>query len=339
MKRFVANILKYLIGFGIAAVLIWWSLHKLSSKDLLDIKQALFRARFWLLLPVFAILLLSHWFRAIRWKQLIAPMGYNPPVLDLVCGILIGYIANQLIPRAGEIVRCTAVAKVNKIPPEKIIGTMVAERAFDVICLALITTGTFFMEYRYIESYFSEILHGIKQGLLHGGSKRWWILGSIILVIALLVWIAKRAQSHKWGRFLATVARGLWEGLMSIKKVENKPLFLLNTLFIWSCYIMATWLGCFALEETSHLTISTSVAMLVFGTFGIIVAPGGLGAYPIAIQKTLGFYGLDENIGLATGWILWLAQFLFTIIFGLAAYLLLNYIKRPMHEKHNVHTA
>ncbi len=339
MKRFVANILKYLIGFGIAVVLIWWSLHNLSSKDIMDIKAALLRARFWLLLPVFVILLLSHWFRAMRWKQLINPMGYHPSILDLVCGILIGYIANQLVPRAGEIVRCTTVAKANKIPPEKIIGTIVAERAFDVICLALITLGTFFMEYRYIQSYFTDILQSLRNGLLHGGSRRWWILGGIVLVIVLLVWITKRAQSHKWGRFMATVAKGLWEGLMSIKRVENKWLFLVNTLFIWCCYILATWLGCFALEETSHLAISTGVAMLVFGTFGIIIAPGGLGAYPIAIQKTLGLYGMDDTIGLAAGWILWLAQFLFTIIFGLAAYLLLNYIKRPVHEKHNIHTA
>lgn len=339
MKRFITNILKYLVGFGIAAWLIWWSFHHLSSKDIADIKEALLRARFWLLAPVFVVLLLSHWFRARRWKQLITPLGYHPSTVDLVCGLLIGYIANQVIPRAGEIVRCTTVARVNKIPPEKIIGTMVAERAFDVLCLLLISIGTFFMEYSHIESYSAEIYHGMRHGLSSGSSGRWWVLGILVLTIVCFIWLVKKAQSSKWGSFIANVGRGLWEGLQSIKNVENKSMFLLNTVLIWTSYVLATWLGCFALEETSHLTISTSVAMLVFGTFGIIVAPGGLGAYPIAIQKTLGLYGLDDNIGLAAGWILWFAQFLFTIIFGLAAYFLLNYLKKPVHEKHNIHTA
>ncbi|WP_147313918.1 lysylphosphatidylglycerol synthase transmembrane domain-containing protein [Deminuibacter soli] len=339
MKKFVTNILKYLIGFGIAAILIWWSLHNLSGKDLTDIKEALLRARFWLLVPVFAVLLASHWFRALRWKQLITPLGYQPAVVDLVCGLLIGYIANQVIPRAGEIVRCTTVARANKIPPEKIIGTMVAERAFDIVCLLLISLGTFIMEYDYIESYSAEIYHSLRHGLNAGGPARWLILGGLVLFALLCYWLVKKAKTNKLGRFIANIGHGLAEGLQSIKRVDNKPKFLLNTLLIWTCYVLATWLGCFALEETSHLNISTSIAMLVFGTFGIIVSPGGLGAYPIAIQKTLGLYGLDDNIGLATGWILWLAQFIFTIIFGLAAYCLLNYLKRPVHEKHSIHTA
>jgi hypothetical protein len=78
--------------------------------------------------------------------------------------------------------------------------------------------------------------------------------------------------------------------------------------------------------------------MLVFGTFGIIIAPGGLGAYPIAIQKTLNLYGINDTIGLATGWILWIAQFIFTIIFGTLGYILIYRIKPVSHEEHIVHT-
>jgi uncharacterized membrane protein YbhN (UPF0104 family) len=339
MKRAFLYLLKYLVGFGIGGLLIWLSLRKLSAKDLIDIREALLRARFWLLIPVFVILLLSHWFRARRWKQLIVPLGYEPTVAQLLCSLFIGYLGNQLVPRAGEIIRCTTVAKVSKVPAEKVIGTMVAERAFDVVCLALITTGTLLMEYRYIESYMHDISVAAGKSLTTGGPRRWWTLLVIALITAGIIWLIKKAKNHRWGQFLARVAKGLWEGLSSIKKVKNKPLFLLNTILIWACYILSTWVGCFALQETEHLPLTTAVAMLVFGTFGIIVAPGGLGAYPFAIQKTLELYGLNDTIGLAAGWILWLAQFIFTVVFGLVAYILINYLKQPLHEKPHIHTA
>lgn len=339
MKRVLLYVLKYLVGFGIAGLLIWLSFRKLTEKDLTDIRDALLRVRFWLIIPVFGILLLSHWFRARRWKQLIVPLGYEPTVAQLLCSLFIGYLGNQLIPRAGEIIRCTTVAKTSRVPAEKVIGTMVAERAFDVVCLAFITTGTLLIEYKYIESYMHDIAAGMRSSLSGGGPRQWWTLLIIALVIAIIIWIVRKAKATGWGKFISRIGKGLWEGLSSIKKVENKPLFLLNTVLIWTCYILSTWIGCFALEETAHLPVTTAVAMLVFGTFGIIVAPGGLGAYPIAIQKTLELYGLSTTIGLAAGWILWIAQFAFTIVFGVGAYILINYLKQPLHEKQSVHTA
>ncbi|RXK86686.1 lysylphosphatidylglycerol synthase transmembrane domain-containing protein [Filimonas effusa] len=336
MKRALLYLLKYLVGFGIAGLLIWLSFRQLSDQDLTDIKEALLRARFWLLLPVFLILFLSHWFRARRWRQLITPLGYKPSVAQLLCSLFIGYIGNQLVPRAGEIIRCTTVARTSKVPAEKVIGTMVAERAFDVVCLAVITTATFFIEYKYIESYFRDITRTAGEGI--AGGRHWWLLLIAALVVIAAIWLIRKGRKLKWVQFLTRVWRGLLEGLSSINKVENKPLFLLNTVLIWVCYILSTWLGCFALAETEHLPVTTAVAMLVSGTFGIIIAPGGLGAYPAAIQKTLELYGLSGTIGLAAGWILWLAQFFFTIIFGLGAYLLINYFKQPLHEKQSVHS-
>ena len=339
MKKIVLYILKYLVGFGIAALLIWWSVHKLTPKDISDIKAALLRARFWLLIPVAIVLLLSHWFRALRWKQLIMPMGHAPSTVRLLCGLLIGYIGNQLVPRAGEILRCTSIAQTEKIPAEKLIGTMVAERAFDMLCLALITLGTVIMEYQYMQSYVTEIYTTLRTNLLTGGAKRWWLLLIAVALITGLVILYKRSSNHKAGKFIRSVMKGLLEGLSSIRIVQNKPLFILNPVLIWRCYGLSTWLGCFALEETGRLPLSTAVTMLVFGTFGIIVAPGGLGAYPIAIQKTLGFYGIGENIGLASGWILWLAQFIFTMISGTIAWFVIQSLNKSVGEKRSTHPA
>jgi uncharacterized protein (TIRG00374 family) len=340
MKRIALYILKYVVGFGIALFLLWWSLHSITADDIADIKAALSRARFWLLAPVTLVLLASHWFRAMRWKQLINSLGYRPSNIYLLSGILLGYLANQLIPRAGEVLRCTAVAKATKIPTEKLIGTLVAERAFDIICLLLVTTITLLMEYSYIESYFVELYGAAATSLVQGGSARWWwLLGITAVIVAAVIIIRRLKHSSKTAHFLKSVLSGITEGLRSIRQVRNKPLFLLNTLLIWGCYIFSTWIGCWALQETAHLPLPTALTMLIFGTVGIIVAPGGLGAYPLAIEKTLSFYGISENIGRASGWILWIAQFIFTVVTGTIAWFIIYHYKNSSIEERSTHPA
>ena len=89
------------------------------------------------------------------------------------------------------------------------------------------------------------------------------------------------------------------------------------------------------MEETTHLNIVSGIVLLFAGTLGIIATPGGVVAYPYAIQKTLLLYGIKEDVGKAFGWLLWGAQFVFTVVFGTLAYIAINLRKRH-HEKHSV---
>jgi len=66
------------------------------------------------------------------------PLGYQPSIGNTFLAVLIGYLANLAIPRLGEVLKCTLLAKYEKVPAEKIVGTIVAERAFDVISLGLV---------------------------------------------------------------------------------------------------------------------------------------------------------------------------------------------------------
>lgn len=337
MKKIITIIIKYLLAFSIAIFLLWWSLSDLNDQKIAEIKESVSHARFWIIIPVFLVLLLAHIFRALRWRQLISPMGYTPSPFYLTCGILIGYIGNQLIPRAGEVLRCTSISKPTKVPAEKLIGTIVAERAFDICCLLVLTIGVFYHESHYIATYAHEIKDAVQHGIAAKKGKGWIALGVIVFVL-LIYLLYRRYKTHKVGGFLVKVFKGLAQGLTSIRNVKNKFLFLVYTVCLWTCYAAATYLGCLALGETSGLGVYAALAMLVFGTFGIIVAPGGLGAYPLAIQKTLVLYGITETIGLASGWILWIAQFAFTVIFGAIAYLAINLVKKKIDEERIIHT-
>ncbi len=337
MKKILLTLFKYLLAFGIAILLIWWSFKGLTKEDIGFIQSTLGRANYLMLIPVFIILMLSHLFRALRWQQLIEPLGYKPPVFQLLCGVLIGYIANQFIPRAGEIVRCTSISKYNKIPAEKLIGTIVAERAFDLVSLLVITVCTVVLQYDVMQPYVAEIGNAVTVKFQNNAGFRLLVAGIAVTVALTGYFFLKKFKTHKYVQLFKRIVKGVIQGLVSIKDVSNKPLFFINTILLWTCYVMATWLGCFALEETMHLSAAAGLAMLVLGTFGVIVSPGGLGAYPIAIQKTLLLYNIPENIGFASGWLLWIAQFVFVVFFGIIGYVALK-LKYRKHESYAAHS-
>ncbi len=55
-------------------------------------------------------------------------------------------------PRLGEVVKCTILARYEKVPADKLVGTIVAERAFDVVCLAIVFGLTFLFQFNVIHS-------------------------------------------------------------------------------------------------------------------------------------------------------------------------------------------
>ncbi len=107
MNKRLRTILQYLFFFGLGIFLVWWSIHDLSSDDKSQIKLALDNARYWLFIPVFIILILSHYFRSLRWRLLMEPLGFKPRITNTFFAVLIGYLANQAVPRSPASVHAT----------------------------------------------------------------------------------------------------------------------------------------------------------------------------------------------------------------------------------------
>src|ERR1700733_4477399 len=143
----------------------------------------------WLSFPVLLLLLLSHWLRALRWRQLMEPMGYHPSKLNTLFGVMIGYFVNLGAPRLGEVLKCTIIARYDKVPADKLVGTIVAERAFDVICLLTVFALTFFFQYDVIHAMTS----GKFGGLFHNaqGQTSYIKIGLLVFAVALIFFICR----------------------------------------------------------------------------------------------------------------------------------------------------
>jgi hypothetical protein len=201
------------------------------------------------------------------------------------------------------------------------------ERAVDVVCLlivfvfALIFQGGFIGEH--VAANFTDFFH---DNTGHTSVRKNIIYCSIdLLVVLALYFLLKRFGHIDAVAKVKNVLQGVWHGLTSIRLIEHKGLFLFHTLLIWTLYLSGTTIGIYALQETAHLGIGGGLTTLVFGSIGMIVAPGGIGAYAWIVMKLMGWYGISNPIGTALGWLLWSVQTVIILICGVVFFALLSY--------------
>ncbi|MBS1974882.1 MAG: flippase-like domain-containing protein, partial [Bacteroidetes bacterium] len=226
MYKKLLTVLQYFFFAGLAAFFVWLSLRDLDEKKWGQLKDALSRAHYWLLVPVLFFLLLSNWLRALRWKQLIEPMGYSPSIINTFFGVLIGYFVNLGAPRLGEVMKCTVLARYEKVPAEKLVGTIVAERAFDVICLASVFGLAFIFQFDVLHSLAYTYIYPAfqnKRGRISVHKIIYLAIGIIVLLVVF------RFLLNRFGHInivqkTKNILVGILHGLTSVKKVKNKPL-------------------------------------------------------------------------------------------------------------------
>ena len=336
MNKKILSLLQYLLFLALAVFLVWWSIGKIDHKSWLNVKAAWLRADFWLLIPVILILLGAHFSRAVRWRILMQPMGYNPSVLNTFFAVLVSYIVNLFVPRLGEVMKCSIINRYDKVPTDKLVGTVVAERAFDLVCLAIVFFITFISQIDVIGGYTAELFSKIvNNGTSTGRRIINWLVVIMVLVgiLTTIRWVFRKFAHVSIFQKIKEIIKNVLHGLTSIRYLKNKGWFIFHSVLIWVFYLAAIRVGMAAMKETSMYGIKESMSVLCMGSIGMIVAPGGVGAYPYAVQKTMVLYGMPEIMGVAFGWLLWGVQFFMVIFFGALSLILLPIINRKKKDE------
>ena len=330
MSKRLRTILQYIFFLGLGIFLVWWSIKDLTSDDKSQIRKALQTARYWLIIPVFGILFLSHFVRALRWRLLIEPLGFKPSKANTFFAVLIGYLANQAVPRLGEVLKCTVLARYEKIPADKLVGTIILERIIDALTLLVIFGITLAIQ----PDLYSQIIDAFFHSSQQKEEKKiaTWIIGVIILaviIIAIAIWmIIKKKNFNDLLLLLKKIVRSVIQGVSSIRSLKKRKTFIFLTISLWGLYLSGGYLGFMALQETSQYGIREAFTVLSAGSIGMIATPGGIGAYAYMIEKTMTLYGLNAGIALAFGWILWLAQTSVILIGGLISFVAIPYYNK-----------
>lgn len=304
---------------GIGFLFIYLSISNTTAEDRANIYTSIKDAHYGYIFISLIMGLLSHFSRAYRWNFMLHPLGYRPRLINNVLAIFITYIANLGVPRSGELFRATVMQTYEGIPFEKSFGTIIAERAIDLLMLLLTIGLALSLESDMIYSLLEEKAidpWSLVAVLLIGGGAFYFIFQQI-----------KKTQ-HPVAVKIISLFNGLSEGFLTIVRMEKKWAYLFHTLFIWVMYIAMFYMIKFSLPETYSLGFEPLLIGFIVGALAISATNGGIGIYPFSVSLVLISYGISKEASLAFGWIMWTAQTVMVLLFGSISFLLLPLVNQ-----------
>lgn len=334
LKQKILKSLKYLLFLLIGIVLLYFAFRGIDVKKLwAEILNAKY---IWIIFSV-ALLTLSHLVRAYRWNLLIEALNYHPPFRNTFFSMMVGYLANYAFPRVGEITRCGVLAKTEKIPADKLFGTVIIERGVDVLTLLVFLVILILARFEFFSHFikpqivdpFTNFLSSIFQT-----SIVIWILVLGIPVVLLYLIYRYRVQLARWKFFvkIKDIIKGIISGLKTVYTMKRGFEFIVTSFLIWIFYWLMTFVAFFAFSSTTDLKLIDGLFVCVIGAFAFVVpVQGGIGAYHWIVSLGMMLYGLTREEGLAFATITHGSQAVWTIILGTISMILLISIRR--HKK------
>jgi uncharacterized protein (TIRG00374 family) len=330
LKTKVRAFLQFIILLTIGITLLWLVFR---HEDLSEIRNDIVSADYRWVGFSLVLSLLSYYIRAVRWKMLIEPMGFNPKLKNTFFAMMVGYMANFALPRLGEVSRCGALNRAEKIPFEKLFGTVIVERVIDVICLLCCLVIAAIIEYKRLVFFLHQhVLAPLKEkinNLLSSSSALIICCAFGIIIVSLLYAFRKRILALPIFKKIDSFLKGLVEGLRSVRKIKNNVLYVFLTIAMWTLYMLSSYVCFFSLDATKNLGLNAGVFTLVAGGFGM-AAPvqGGIGAYHWAVATTLTMFDIDLEKGKTFATIVHGSQTIFAITLGFLSLILLYFSRR-----------
>ena len=287
MKPFYKQIIKFFAFLCVTVVLFWLVYRDQDPAELMKaLREDVNYTWIWVAI---GLGMLSHISRSLRWQMLTKSMGYKISFMNSFMGVMIGYFANLAIPRMGELTRCGVVSKYENVPFSKLLGTVVTERVFDMIMLLLLTLIVVVTQFKQV-GIFLDNNEDIKEKLygMFSSPVTWGILVLLVLGLIGFIWFLRKGSFFTRLHHFMT---GLKEGLLTVKDVEHKWLFIGYTIFIWLMYYLMLYVCFFCFKFTSGLGPLVGLTVFVLSSYGM-VAPvqGGVGAWHFMVIAALMIY-------------------------------------------------
>lgn len=326
MKKLL-NILEYLAFFSIGVVLFYYVYKGLGVDKISQELKNLTWGWVWLSF-VFAIL--SHLSRAIRWNMLIAPLDHKPRTINTFLSIMIMYATNLIIPRGGELARCTILSRHEKIPFGKLVGTVVIERATDTLILMILVFITIFSQINVFKTFVAnnpEFEHTF--GFLF--SIWFWIIGALVGFGSLiLIWInRKRLKNIKFVGKLIELLNNFFQGIISIKNLKHPGRYIFHSIFIYVMYFLMMYVIFFSFKPTEHMSMLAGLTAFIMGGLAMLApVQGGIGAWHFMVLETLAIYGLDKTDGKIFALISHTSMNLLLLVIGALSFIILPIVNK-----------
>lgn len=293
LKKIINKTIQYAAPFILGGAILYWMY---CGFDFSSIKSWIINMDWtWMLLSLpFGVL--AQVFRGIRWRQLLEPIGEHSRISTAVHAVFLSYASSLVIPRVGEVMRCGILNKYDGVSFPKALGTVVSERIIDSLLVIIIMGVTLLLQmpvfFRFFAETGTDISHIFRKFTVGG----YWATG--ICALAAVIFIGVLIRRLSFFSKVKSIFKNMMEGILSLKKVENLPLFIAYTLAIWLCYFLHFYLTFFCYPFTSHLSALAALVVFVVGSIAVIVpTPNGAGPWHFAVKTMLVFYGVAGTDG------------------------------------------
>jgi len=333
----VLSVFNYLVFLLLGMLFLWLAFRNLNGKEIME--QIMHADYLWIILGMGAGIL-AHIVRAARWNILINSMGHNPRLSTTFYAVMTGYLANTAVPRLGEVTRCGVLSKKQNIPFTELLGSVIAERIFDMVIMLLIIISVIMFQLGLVGEFvdkfvFTPLFSNFENNLIPALVALTILLSLLLVLIFFWKRYRKRLRNYAFYHKLSQFAKGMVEGIKTIKRTKNKGLFMLYTVIIWGMYALMIYLPFFSFEATSHLNFEDALTVMSIGSLGIVApVPGGIGTYHFIVKAVLfELYGVDQASAASFATITHAAQTLMIIIVGGLSFLMLFLQKNKVENE------
>ena len=318
MKNRLKNIIKYAVSASLAAVLLWFSFRDVEWASFME---SLRSCRWEFVLLSMAAGSFAFWLRALRWRRLLLPIAPEVSRTTAFNGINIGNVSNFVFPRIGEFVRCGVITRRSTATYDKVLGTVVLERSWELLVMLLLLAavlvggaerfGTFFMD-----EIWTPIASRFSLGM--------WPVAAAAIVLTCGAGYAlwRFRETSPFCAKVTGVVRGLLQGFSSCLRMEKKWLFFAYTAAIWATYWLMAASTMWAVPFIEGLDLLDALFLSLVGGLGFAVpVPGGIGAFHFVISLALSvIYGIPPEMGVLYATISHTSQAVTQIFFGIGSY-------------------
>lgn len=329
MKNIVLKTLQIVFPFVLGGGILYWMYRNMDFSQIEDVMLRQMRWE-WMLLS-FIPGVLAQVFRALRWQQTLAPMGERCRTHVAICAIYLSYAASLVVPRVGEFLRCVVLKNKDGVSFAKSLGTVVTERAVDTLIMLLLCLVVIVWQWQQFSDFFA--LTGVSIG---GTLSRFTTTGIWVTVLCgvcmlLLVYILFRKLSIM--RKVKDLMRGLMEGILSLRKVKNVPLYLAYSVGIWLAYFLHYYMTFYCFGFTEHLGLAAGLVSFFTGSIAVIVpTPNGAGSWHFAVKTILVLYGLSAVNAVIFALIVHTVQTLLLVALGVYALVAIQLTKNKVAD-------
>jgi conserved hypothetical protein len=324
-KKNINNMLKVALSLLLGSAILYWMYRDFDFKR---VREVLLHGMNWnWMLLSFPFGILAQAFRGWRWRQTLEPVDERVRRSVAVNSIFVSYAVSLLVPRFGEFARCGVLRRWDRVSFPKALGTVVTERAIDSLLVLVIIGLTLLAQFRVFDTFFQKTGTRIDELLVSFSSTGWLVTGVCAVAALILIYVLLRKMSIY--NKVKDVFQGLWQGVMSVRRVSNMPLFIFFTLAIWGCYFLHYYLTFFCFEATSDLGLACGIVTFIVGSIAVIVpTPNGAGPWHFAVKTMLILYGVATNDALFFVLIVHSVQTLLVVLVGIYGWLALSFTRK-----------